>query len=452
MSDLSRRDFVAQGMAAAAVLAALPGCARGNHELVEANEVVGAGFTLPLDLAGQSPVLKRAPTVTDPYVDQVGRGCDTIFDNLKGLMVTGTLIRSPVSPTEFDVRNGLKYQQVETQEAYYSLTSKSARAKGRYKAFSASGSGSKVNELTTNSYSLHICALARRVDQSFQLKNDTIRLTKGAEDVIRGERDSDRRLRDWGDSFVAGVIPGSELFIDIKFQTSSRSEKTDCKASIAASFSNLVSGSGSYSQVISSARSYKNVVVEIIGLDATSVPKQFTAEEAQRIIERFLATPDTQSSVWAMNLRPVSDLSLRGRKLDWVDFQAMRRRENFLAKAESCLTYLDRGQIDAEYVRGNRSEFDQATFDRASNDLGGIAAARERILVIGSDAYDTFRNDGKTSPKFDPAMFDAVMPKLAEYVQREPTPQPAPAPRPQPKPAPRDHSDHQGDHGGAQGK
>jgi hypothetical protein len=275
--------------------------------------------------------------------------------------------------------------------------------------------------------------LARRVDQSFQLNKNTIRLIKEAEQATLGERDPNRRLRDWGDTFVAGVVPGSELLIDIKFETSSRSAKTDCKASMSASYGKMVSGSGSYSQVISSAKSYKKVTVDIVGVDATGVPKQYTADEAQKMVEHFLATPDKQSSVWEMNLRPVSDLSLRGRKLDWVDFQGIRRRENFLAAAEVSMAYLHYGQIDAEYVRDNPSEFDKATFDRASKDLQDIVVARKKLLDIGEDAYADFRNDGKTGAKFDVARFDGVMPKLDEYVQQERTPPPTPKPRPKPK-------------------
>jgi hypothetical protein len=449
MSDLSRRVFVAQGMAAAAVLVALPGCksqnngGNQNNSVSQNNEVVGADLTLPLDLdlPGQSSDQKSGgpqslapdPSNPDPYVDQVGRGCDTTFDELRRPMITGTLIRSPIAPTEFDVRNGLKWKMIETQTDYYSLTRKSARAKGRYKLFKARGSGSKASEFTSNSYSLHICALARRVDQSFQLNKDTIRLTKEAEQVILGERDPNRRLRDWGDTFVAGVIPGSELFIDIKFETSSRSAKTDCRTSISASYDKMVSGSGSYSQVISKAKFYKTVTVEIVGLDDKGVPKQYTADEAQKMVEHFLATPDKQSSVWEMNLRPVGDLSLRGRRLDWVDFQAIRRRENFLAEAETSMTYLHYGEIDAEYVRDNSSEFDKATFDRASKDLQDIGVARKKLLDIGEDAYAAFRNDGKTGAKFVLARFDGVMPELEEYVQRERTPPPPPKKRPKPE-------------------
>jgi hypothetical protein len=439
MFDLRRRTML-EGMGALALAAGLEGCLAAKPQAT-----TGTGLILPLHLAAQGSSMKSGaaaaapdPSQPQPYIDQVGRGCDTVFDELKGPMVTGTVVRSPVSPTEFDVRNGLKYQMIESQSDYYSLTKKSARAKGRFGLFSGGGGGSKVNEKTSNSYTLHICALARRMDQSYQLNKDTIKLTKDAEAVIRGERDPHRRLRDWGDSFVAGVIPGSELFIDIQFETRSKTAKTNCAASVSASYGKLVSGSGSYSQVISSANSYKKVVVEITGLDATGVPRQYTADEAQRIIEHFLSTPDAQASVWAMNTRPVSDLVLRGRKLDWVDFQEMRRRETFLGQAEASLLYLDNGQTDAEYVRANPGEFDKATQDRAAKDLEEIVRARTAIFGICDDAYADFRNDGQSGPKFDPARITGVLPTLTEYVQVEPSP-PPPKPRPKPQPEYRDH-------------
>lgn len=225
------------------------------------------------------------------------------------------------------------------------------------------------------------------------------------------------------------------MFIDIKFETSSRSAKSNCKASFSASYGKLASGTGSYSQVISEAKHYKNVTVNIIGVMSGGVPKEFTVNESQQIIERFLANQDKQTNVWEMNLRPVSDLSLRGRKLDWVDFQALRLRSNFLAEAESSMEYLHYGEIDAQYVRDNQNEFDDATIQRASKDLQDIAVARKKIDDIVDDAYADFRNDGKTGAKFQLARFDAVMPKLIDYDQKEPTPPPTPQPpRPRPKP------------------
>ncbi|HEY5712627.1 MAG TPA: hypothetical protein VIT38_12100 [Allosphingosinicella sp.] len=380
----------------------------------------------------------------EEYVDQLGRGFDSVFDDTNRFLAEGEIKRSNVNPTEHDARNTLDYLLLENQDSYYNFVSKTARAKGRYKIVEASGSASTETEEITNSYSIHVCSIARRFDKSHQYKNGTIGLTEESKAVLRNLRgNKDLSLKFFGDSFISGVIPGAELFIDIQFETATSSSKRECKASLDVNVSKIGNGSVSYSQLIREARGYKRCIIKVLGLDAETTSRQFDSGEAAfEAISRFLAAADGPSTAAFMNYRPISELSLNGQVLDWVNNRELLAREAFVARLETRLAYLDLAQADAGYVSANPSEFDPQTRERAQSDTLLIGASRERVLQVGRDAYGEFKDTGKTSRQFALTRLDGLLPSLKTYQQIEPPPPSpqAPPPPPPPPPEPREHT------------
>lgn len=440
MTQLSRRNVVIGGASIAAT-ATLLGCGRkvqsdANGSGVESAEAHFPNYppdVLPLNLPPSSP--NKALTDSDPYVDELGRGFDSVFDETKMFFVTGEVIRSDYNPTTGDARDSLAYELLESQDSYYAFTKKSARAKARYKLFSGSGRASKTSEKTSNSYSLHICALARRFDPMHSLKNGTVALTEEGERLYRRYKDRPGELiKLLGDSYVAGVLPGAELLLDIRFETSSKTARGNASAALRLSYGKLASGSASYGQVINSASSVKRVTVNITGVDGLPIPRLYTAEEANQLIQQFLRNTDVATTAAYMNYRPIRELTRNGRPLDFVDYEVLSRRERFVSEAEAQLEYLDRVEADAVYVVGNENEFDSNTLDRARSDLPAIKTARNRIFDIGEAAYGRFRNTG--SHDFDYRVFETISPTFQTYEQIEPA-KPTPAPTPRPKAEPR---------------
>lgn len=411
---------MAGGIAAAGLSTMLAGCQTKARP---------GGLTLvtplsPGDLGAGSSVDKSGAVAEGPYVDELGRGVDTVFDEGKRYFVTGELVRSSVLPEGVTNANELKYQLIENQQDYHSLIRRSAKAKGRWKIFSGGASGSSRTEARSNSYSLHVCAVARRYDAAHYLKNGTVRLTEDGETFIRSiARDRGRLLRSLGDMYVAGVQPMAELIVDIRFETSSSSNRRRCSASVSAGVSGLVSGSGSFKQLIDNASAYKRVTVEISGLTADQTPHAFTANEATELVRSFLSRTDGAANTAWTSTRDVGDLTLRrGLMPEWVNFTERMRREQFVATGESSMDYLIDARADAEYVAANPVEFDGATRDRAAQDLIAISQTMDRIAALGNAAHAHFRDTGQNGSMFDPAPLKDGLPDFDDYVQIEPTP------------------------------
>lgn len=436
---LASRRQIMQGTAAIGASCLLPSCGAGSEGSVSTGEsYLNSMLPLP-DVAGFTKAGTAAEGDVQRYADQIGRGFDSVFDESRRYFVEGEMANTLITPHPDYLPNTLKYELVENQSQYRAVISRSAKAKGRYGIFKARGGGSSQTEKTNNSYSLRVCAVAKKFGPAITLKNGTTRLSREAIGVIRTARNNKNALLlGMGDNYISGILPASELFIDIIFETSSSSSRRALKASISGSFGRIASGSGSYSELIGSARSYKRVVIELTGINGVS--REFSPDNAWSMIENFYNDTTTQAYAAQIFRREVSELVVNNQSVDWVDVRARAQRENFVSEAEASLLYLANGRADAEYVAANVDEFAAETIERAQADLQAIQSAEGRIIQAGAEARLDFDESGSTTAKFDPARIADALPTLKGYLQKEPTPAPAstPAPRPKPPREPRD--------------
>lgn len=439
MEELSRRSVLVGGVSLVAG-AALVGCGsdpntqQDSLALAEHHPQNYPPDVLPLNVPPSSSnkglSLSEEP---NPYIDEIGRGYDSTFDETRMFFVDGDVVRSSHNSIGGATGDSLNFELTETQESYYAFTKKSARAKARWKIFSGEGRARKTSEKTSNSYTLHICALARRFDDSHNLRNGSLKLTKEGEALYQRFKDRPAELlKLLGDSYISGIVPGAELLIDIQYETSSRSSKGRASADLAAAVKGFGSASGSYGQLINATSAAKRVKVNLVGLDGLDLPQEYTAERATALIEQFLKNKDVATKSFYTNYRPIHELTLKGRPLDFVNYEDLSRRERFIAEAESLIELLDRVEADAEYVRDNPAEFNDETKKRADADLILARQSRSLVFDIGEPAYAKYRQTGYFN--FDYKAFAGVLPQFSTYEQVEPAAPTPPPPKPRPKP------------------
>lgn len=392
------------------------------------------------DIVAIEPTDEKTLSLSD-YADQLGRGFDSVLGETRGVFVKGDVRETRIAPDDRDRANKVTYHLVEDQQSYSFLRAMSASARARFGSFGGGGSTSRSTFKQTSSYSIHICALARRFDRSLVLDSRSIKLSDEAGRQISNSRNrrgwtqdgKSQMLRAYGDQFVSAVTSGSELFFDLEFTCASRADMDRLKASISASYGSLVSGGGSFSQVISSASSRKTVNMTLSGIDGRGVPATISADEAQRIISRFLDNDQLNAQPIYLTPRDVMEAPMRSGSADWVDFPQRTTRQRFFDDAAGVIEYLEMVLVDADYVRRNPDEFDSQTLDRALKDQEGASAYLKLVEDAAQDAYNEFRSSGQTGPAFS-RRFDVTSLGLRKYEQKTPTPQPAPQ---RPPPAPR---------------
>ncbi|MDP5280251.1 hypothetical protein Q9Q95_15085 [Sphingomonas sp. DG1-23] len=389
--------------------------------------------------ASHSP-MKSSRVAPEP-VRQLGLGFDSAFGEEMRHMVSGEAVETTVVAHEDYRPNTLRYHMTETQEEFNSVISRSAKAKGRYGLFKSGGKFASSNDVTTDSYSINICAIVKKYRKAIYIKPETAALSPEAEKILRrNHRDHDRLLHQFGDTYISHLIPASELLIDMKFSTRSRQDKSDLKGSLSASYGKLVSGKASYAEIVQSAQSHKQVEISISGLDASGVPRAYTAEEAQRIIADFLGDDSRASYATAIGYTPIDRLSLRGSPLNFVNNRELLKRHQFVDEVEITFAYLDNAIRDAAYVAANPDEFDQATVQRAAADRDAIMQAHSRVTDAALEAHAAYRDGDMDEKMFDRPRISGMRPALSSYVQRDRAasqPAPPPAARPVPRPQPR---------------
>ncbi len=217
---LTRREMIT----ATAATFSLPiaSCSNG----VQTDEV-SANSEVPAEPKVLPPVLPPAKEL--PF--NIGRGVDGSFGDVLAQIATGEIHDSNVTDESNYNPSNLKYILVEDQNSYNRTLNKSASAKGSYGAYSAGGSISTTTTEDNNSYSLHVMAIARRSNQQKMLDPSSIRIDPQILAGI-GKRANDPAgqaalLRIYGDRYIMGFSSGSDLLIDIAFQTSSAEKKSN---------------------------------------------------------------------------------------------------------------------------------------------------------------------------------------------------------------------------------
>jgi hypothetical protein len=362
-----------------------------------------------------------------PYADQIGRGWDSVFGATRRYFVTGNVIETRMLPDGVYIPSDFVYTLAETQAQYESATSFTAKAKGRAGLVKAKASLSTALQNANSSYAIHVCALARKVGPIYIIQNGTLALTEEARQAIQKARYKDHLLRDMGDSYISGVLPASELFIDLMYETASASSRSTLTASLKASYGGLVSGSATFSQMMSNATGHKNVKLTATGINGVS--KDLKPEDVLAMSSDFFAQDSRTEYAIRQYPRNISELTLNGVPLDWVNQEALQRRTRFVQAAENKLQDLVDAAADSQYVQNNPAEFDEMTQSRARADFPVISRAYARIQSIVDDARREFEQNGMTTRKFDVANLEDEVPDLKMYLQIEPPP-PPPAPAP----------------------
>ena len=381
--------------------------------------VAGDERGIVASLSGVPASANKAAAPEPRYVDQLGQSIDSVTDKLKQLLATGEKGETDVSPDEGYRQNSLQWSMIEDQSAYQARIRSSAKGHGRFALFSGSGGGSTSKIEAKNSYSLSVNCIAMRHSKCVLFKGRPKLDAEMAKFIRRNSRDKARLLRELGDSYVHAVIPANSLFVEILFNTSSKSKMKELTASVSGSLGSLGGGSGSYAQLIGNARSHKGFEVRAWGVDGNDVLTKLTAQEIAAALGRFFAD-DTRPKFANCVYKPVSFLVDDDGPLNFADEADRLARERFATRVTECLEILDNARADAVYVGQNRGEFDPSTVSRASDDLPIIRDASLKVQELGEDTFAMFQRSGKTDASFDRGRIDAVMPKLLGYDQREP--------------------------------
>jgi len=336
------------------------------------------------------------------YIEQLGKGYDSVIGELKALLVDGEQIEPTISPVEDDTANKFKYFMVEDQQSYYSLIQTAANAKAKLGAFSAKGGFSSTNEYASSSYCLHVCALARRYGKAVSFDARKLKLSNVFSNAQRKTGGNKAQmLRAFGDQYVAAVVPGDTLFIDLQFNTSSMQAKQDLKASISANYKTLASGSGSFSKLVQESRSHKAVSLLMVGLDGSMVPQQYTAEEIENAVKTFFNRENPQYRAAFMRYDPVDQIFASNGHPDWVNHEDVERRRTFFDRANEAYEYLEQVHSDANYVAKNPAEFDEGVARRAAKDFMRTRDLMDRISADVRMTNAKFANTGITGPAFN---------------------------------------------------
>lgn len=382
-------------------------------------------------------------------IDPMGEAFDSAFGIRKGFLVTGNATKQSILPTDAYNPDSLKYELIESQSEYAARTRKSASASGKWKIIRAGGSGSSSTFKTNNSYSLHVVAMAIRNNPFDVFESSSIRLAPNLEREIQRLMKTDEGKRqliaDYGDSFIAGVGSGSELFIDMVFETTSASSRRDLAGKIGGSVAGIGSARGGYAQLIGKATSAKKITTYVSG-SSIPVPTEFTGPEIIDFIKQFFADTGRRAEINYYDIRPVTQVR-RGIFIPkWVGNEDLAKRKAFENFTIDCASYLDSRLADIDYVHDNPSEFEVSVQTRAENDRKAVAGALRSLVALADRTEGRFLDTGITDASFEIDNIKALMPEgLATYPQKEPRAQPQATP----VPAPHEPAEVAGDRGGA---
>ena len=428
---LSRREILASGSATVV----LAGCGHSSTPEADASLLPVIGF------AEAEPSSNKANT--EPRIAvQLGNSVDSVTDDVRGLLASGKSIETDVSPDDEYRQNSLQWKMIEDQSEYHARIRSSAKAKTRLGIFKGKGGGSTSKIEAKSSYSLSINCVALRYAKAITFDGRPAIDKEVAKFLAQNRGKNGKLLTQLGDSYVHAVVPANALFLEVLFQTRSRSKLKELQASVAASFKGLGSGGGNFAQIIGTASSHKELEIRALGVDGSDIITSLKAEEVSAALKRFFAD-DTRPKFANCVYRPVRTLIDNGAPLTFANETEWRARERFATRVMEALDILDDARVDATYVTRNPDEFDVDTLRRATDDLPVIGAAALKIRELGEDVFDAFASTGVTDSSFDRGRVDALLPALKEYIQKEPTPPPPPPPRRRPQAdADRGRNDH----------
>jgi hypothetical protein len=413
-------------LAGASTLLLPAACKYIRRQTIQANDLI------PVFGSNTGSANYSTEDVQDRYIEQLGKGFDSVIGQMKALLVDGEQIEPTISPVQDDTANKFKYFLVEDQQSYYSLIQTAANAKAKFGSLSAKGSFSSSNEYSTSSYCLHVCALARRYGKAVSFDSRKLKLShvyRNAMKVTGGNKA--QMLKTFGDQYVAAVVPGDTLFVDLQFNTTSMKSKNDLKASISANYGALASGSGSISKLVREASGHKAISLLMVGLDGTMVPHEYTAAEIENNVKLFFERKDPKYTAAFMRYDPVDQIFADNGHPNWVNNVDVERRRTFFERANDAYEYLEQVHSDANYVAKNPAEFDEGVARQAAKDFTRSGDLMDRISADVRMTNAKFADTGVTDPAFNKDLRTLLKSPFQTYPQKEPPSAPsAPAPRP----------------------
>lgn len=397
----------------------------------DTSRFAGSDFVAQVEPATPAPDAKIIGPSGEQYegrqFDEIGKGFDTAQELVRSVVLSGDLFEQLNSDADDTLPLRVEYSFIENQHTYSETVTRLAAAKGRYKLFKAGGDYSRITETNTNSYSLHVCAFVRRVDPAVRFDSRTTKMNPSAQSFLEKNTDPGQRVIQFGDRVVTGVVTGNELFIDFSVETASRTEKDSLRASLKASYGELVSGSGSFSKLVTDTKSSKNVRLSALGYGGSLDRAPLDPGAIQDQINKVLQDQSRNGIILSFLTQRMREVLIDGIPLDFVEPRQVAERIAAAISFDENVEYLTQADIDARYAINNKSEFDDQTLERASKDIETILVAKENISSMYSDLLVHFEENGKNS-ELTRHLIQYAEPKFDVYLQKEPAP-PAPPPR-----------------------